>query len=222
MEGTACSQWIVTTFTHLFLLCVLSHKFQVTENSLAYLTVLFCESDIVREQLKYHHLRKLKSLHSMPMGYDEEEEANKGASPYTILLSTNTISSHRSQIFFLYTLVSVCHGGRSIWLSWQSVNVLFSSSLFPGLCTSQDWRWAETENTVLVQIPSQCKCCVYWCVPNNVSTGVHWTLSCRVMTLFSAPQLSSLGTSHVTNAPTVPVPWCSECHSSTDLHSCVQ
>ena len=70
------------------------------------MTVLFSESEIFREQLRYLQNRKLKSLASVPLMHDDDEMARGRPDSGTVLLSATSIHSHKSQILFLYILVS--------------------------------------------------------------------------------------------------------------------
>ena len=85
---------------------ILFFRLQVTDNNLPYMTVLFSESEIFREQLRYLQHRKLKTLASVPLMHDDDDMTRGRPDSGTILLSATTIHSHKSQILFLYILVS--------------------------------------------------------------------------------------------------------------------
>ena len=64
---------------------------------------MFPESDILREQLQDSSRTRLKSLIPSALGQDCDKD--KRAS-YTRLLDVDTIATNKSQILFLYLLVS--------------------------------------------------------------------------------------------------------------------
>lgn len=79
-----------------------SDALQITENNLAYLTALFPESEILRQQLQDNRTR-LSSL--IPSVQDREDKEGNPVM-YSLLLDTVTIATHKSQILFLHMLSS--------------------------------------------------------------------------------------------------------------------
>ena len=70
--------------------------------NLAYVTALFPESEIVRQQLRERRPRLKTLMASLSIVEGEREE---GPSSFSALLSTQTIVSHKLQILFLLMLV---------------------------------------------------------------------------------------------------------------------
>ena len=78
-----------------------SGRIEVNQNNLAYITVLFPESEIVRAHLREPRPR-LKTLVS---SWSEDSPTH---SSYNSLLSSHAVPSQKQQILFLYMLVSEC------------------------------------------------------------------------------------------------------------------
>ena len=84
-----------------------STKIEVNQVNLAYLTALFPESEIVREQLTERRTRlksfaATSSIDSMLVGAGDEETHQQ----YHSLLSVQVIPTQKLQILFLLMLVS--------------------------------------------------------------------------------------------------------------------
>ena len=79
-----------------------SGRIEVNQNNLAYITVLFPESEIVRKHLREPRPR-LKTLAS------SLSEDSPTHSSYNTLLSSHAVPSEKQQILFLYVLVSCTH-----------------------------------------------------------------------------------------------------------------
>ena len=79
-------------------------RIEVCQDNLAYITVLFPESEIVRKHLREPRPR-LKTL-----AYSLEDSPTHSSS-YNTLLSSHAVPSLKQQILFLYVLVSCLHMG---------------------------------------------------------------------------------------------------------------
>ena len=84
-------------------LSLYSDTFQVNEHNLAYLTALFPESDIVRQQLQDNRTRLMTYIPSRSAS--EGQVNTQKPFSYTPLLNTHIIATHKSQILFLHLLV---------------------------------------------------------------------------------------------------------------------
>ena len=92
---------VLVTYMSCTCFWICSGRIEVNQNNLAYITVLFPESEIVREHIREPRPRRKTLVTSW-------SETTETATSYNILLSSHAVPSMKLQILFLYVLVSSC------------------------------------------------------------------------------------------------------------------